>query len=73
MPAFGQGPPEQDEETWALVRFIRHLPEQTSEQIEQMKELNPVSREALEEERRIERFLAGANAEPGEAGDGHVH
>lgn len=73
MPAFGEGPPEEDEETWPLVQFIRHLPEQTPEEVEQMKALNPVSREELEEQARIERFLAGEEEAPAEPARGHKH
>jgi len=59
MPAFGSGPAEQDEETWHLVHFIRHLPDLTPDEREEMEALNPKSREELEEQMRIERFLAG--------------
>jgi mono/diheme cytochrome c family protein len=59
MPGFGTEPVGKDEETWHLVRFIRHLPDLTPNELDEMKALNPVSRKELEEERRIERFLAG--------------
>ena len=38
-----------------------------------MKALNPVSREELEEQRRIERFLAGEEEAPAEPARGHEH
>jgi len=39
MPAWGGMHGEED--SWKLVRFIRHLPDLTADEIEQMKELNP--------------------------------
>jgi mono/diheme cytochrome c family protein len=74
MPAFDSAPAEEDEETWELVHFIRHLPRLTPEDLQQMEALNPVSREELEEQMRIERFLAGEDvtSEPGSPGD-HDH
>jgi mono/diheme cytochrome c family protein len=59
MPGFGSGPADKDEETWHLVHFIRHLPDLSPDELEKMKALNPVSRKEIEEQRRIERFLAG--------------
>lgn len=64
MPAFGQGAPEADTETWALVHFIRRLPRLTEQEAEHMKALNPVSRKALTEEDEIRRFLEGGDAPP---------
>jgi mono/diheme cytochrome c family protein len=74
MPAFGSAPAEEDEETWHLVHFIRHLPRLTPEDLEQMEALNPVSPEELEERMRIERFLAGEDvtSEQGPPGS-HEH
>jgi mono/diheme cytochrome c family protein len=37
MPAWNHGASD----TWALVRFIRHLPQLTKTELEQMRELNP--------------------------------
>ena len=59
MPAFGEGPPEEDEETWRLVHFIRHLPSLTAEELVEMQDLNPRSRAALREGAETRRFLAG--------------
>jgi mono/diheme cytochrome c family protein len=58
MPAWGNGG-DQDEETWALVSFIRHLPHATEVEIREMKRLNPKSAAELEEERAAEAFLRG--------------
>jgi len=69
MPAFGQGSPDQDMDSWKLVHFIRHLPSITSEELEKMKAMNPVSRHEMEEEEAIRKFLAGDDSQP--AGEGH--
>ena len=71
MPAFGQGPPDQDMDSWKLVHFIRHLPAITSAELEKMKEMNPVSRHEMEEEEAIQRFLAGDDSQP--ATESHKH
>jgi mono/diheme cytochrome c family protein len=59
MPAFGQGSPDQDTDSWKLVHFIRHLPSLTSDELEKMKAMNPKSQHEMEEEEAIRRFLAG--------------
>lgn len=59
MPAWG--PVEGDnEQSWALVHFVRRLPDLTGEDLAEMERLNPtLSRRDLEEELEIQRFLAG--------------
>lgn len=44
MPAFGTGKPDPDGEkqAWQLVRFIRHVPQITPDEIDWMKSLNPL-------------------------------
>ena len=44
MPAFGTGKPDAagEKQGWQLVRFIRHLPQITPDQIDWMKSLNPL-------------------------------
>lgn len=59
MPAWGDGPPEEDLESWKLVHFIRHLPQISQQEIEEMKQLNPTSAHEREEEEEIEKFLHG--------------
>jgi mono/diheme cytochrome c family protein len=59
MPAWGDGSPESDRESWELVLFIRHLPRITPEELEGMRGLNPRGAAEWEEERRAEEFLAG--------------
>ncbi len=62
MPAWGDGSPESDRETWDLVHFIRHLPRLTPEEVGEMEGLNPKSPAEIEEARRIEDFLRGGTA-----------
>jgi len=56
-PVQGADTPEGNRETWLLVHFIRHLPQITEDEIEQMNGLNPRSpRESAEEDEEM-RFL----------------
>jgi mono/diheme cytochrome c family protein len=61
MPAWGgsgeSGHDEQD--SWKLVHFIRHLPQLTPEEKKQMEKLNPKSPNDLREEQEEEKFLNG--------------
>lgn len=59
MPAFGEKNRTDDESTWKLVHFIRHLPKLTREEIREMERLNPKSREEFEQEKLEEQFLRG--------------
>lgn len=59
MPAWGRGKPGDDEDSWKLVHFIRHLPKLADEELEEMRNLNPKSRHDLEEEEAIRSFLLG--------------
>ena len=59
MPAWGEDTPEDDQESWQLVHFIRHLPNITPEEIAEMEDLNPKSRWEFEQEEEIRRFLEG--------------
>jgi mono/diheme cytochrome c family protein len=58
MPAWGE-PGDDDEDSWKLVYFIRHLPKMTEQEAEAMGKLNPESCMAREEERQEEEFLEG--------------
>lgn len=40
MPAWGDSPPENDQDSWLLVHFIRHLPQITQEELDEMKSLD---------------------------------
>lgn len=59
MPAWGEGPPEEDLESWKLVHFIRHLPELSPEELAEMKQLNPKTQHEWEEEEEMRKFLHG--------------
>ena len=69
MPAFGDGTPEGERSSWALVQFIRHLPAITAQEIVRMQALNPRTPEGFREEEEIRRFLAGEDAHTGESPD----
>ena len=56
MPAWGNGG-FNDEDTWKLVYFIRHLPRMTAQEVEVMKKLNPRSPMEIMEEQQEEEFL----------------
>ena len=48
-----------EEDSWKLVHFIRHLPQLTLEERKAMQKMNPKSPEDLREEEEEERFLQG--------------
>ena len=56
MPAWGDGG-FNDDDTWKLVYFIRHLPKVTAQEVEGMKKLNPRSPMELMEEQQEDEFL----------------
>lgn len=62
MPAWGSGTSQAEEDSWKLVRFIRHLPKLTTEEEQEMKELNPKSPDELKEEQEEREFLNGSEA-----------
>jgi len=59
MPAWGKEDGSDDVETWRLVRFIRHLPDLTPEDIQEMEQMNPRSPMALRQLEEERRFLEG--------------
>lgn len=61
MPAWGGADPNQDQDSWKLVHFIRHLPQLTSDELANMKALNPKSPHDLAEEEAIDDFLRGTD------------
>ena len=65
MPAWGEDTPEDDRESWKLVHFIRHLPRISPEELQEMEEANPRTREELEEEEEARRFLEGGEEPQG--------
>jgi len=56
MPTWGKAG-DADEDSWKLVHFIRHLPQPTPEEDQEMKKMNPKSPEELREEQEEEQFL----------------
>ena len=73
MPAWGEGDPAEDKDSWKLVHFIRRLPQLTPEELGQMKELNPKTRKDLEEEASFGEFLQGNDAAAARIDRGHHH
>ncbi len=61
MPAWGANTPADDRASWALVRFVRRLPQLTPAEIRRMNDANPVSPAEIEERKEAEAFLAGEN------------
>jgi len=60
MPAWG-AESDHDHDSWALVHFIRHLPNLSSDDLKDMQKYNPQSPAEFEEQREEEEFL---NAKP---------
>ncbi len=73
MPAWGESDPAQDMDSWKLVHFIRHLPQLTPEELDQMKALNPKTKKDLEKEAAFDRFLQGDDAAAARTDSGHHH
>ncbi|HWD99421.1 MAG TPA: c-type cytochrome [Bryobacteraceae bacterium] len=63
MPAWG-GSDHTEQDSWKLVRFIRHLPRLTAEEEQEMEKLNPKSPQEVEEEKQEQDFLNGVDNEP---------
>ncbi len=59
MPAWGDPSGRDDADTWKIVHFIRHLPKITPAEVEQMKEMNPISPAEMKERQAEEEFLKG--------------
>ena len=73
MPAWSTGTPEGEEASWKLVHFIRHLPQITPEEVEQMEAMNPRSPADIRQEIEAERFLRGDDPAPIEPPQPHGH
>lgn len=63
MPAWGTGEPSGESASWMLVHFIRHLPELSKPELEEMARLNPVPPDEVRQRMLEEQFLEGG-AEP---------
>jgi len=59
MASWGSGTSRDEQDSWKLVRFIRHLPKVTADEEREMKELNPKSPDELKEEQEERKFLNG--------------
>src|SRR5687768_3647965 len=73
MPAWGTGAPEQAEDTWHLVHFIRRLPRISDEELDRMKAMNPMSPDAVRQQLEEERFLKGETPAPATSSTPHAH
>jgi len=62
MPAWGNGSAHDEEDSWKLVHFIRHLPQITLEEKKAMEKMNPKSPDDLREEQEEEKFLRGEDS-----------
>ena len=65
MPGWTTGSADGERESWALVRFIRHLPAIRPDEISDMEKLNPKPPVNEEREKEIEDFLNGPRVERG--------
>ncbi len=61
MPAWG-GAGHDEQDSWKLVRFIRHLPHLSEQELLDMEKLNPKSPDELKEEQEEREFLNGGQA-----------
>lgn len=61
MPGFGTGTAESAYGTWGLVHFIRHLPKLTAAELEEMRQMNPVSPAELQQQQGEAEFLEGGD------------
>lgn len=59
MPAWGTGAKHDEQDSWKLVRLIRHLPKLTAEEQREMESLNPKTPDELREEEEEKQFLNG--------------
>jgi mono/diheme cytochrome c family protein len=73
MPAWGEGDPAEDKDSWKLVHFIRHLPQLAPEELDRMKALNPTTKKDLEEEAAFDQFLQGDDAAAARTDSGPHH
>ena len=71
MPGWSTGTPEGERSSWQLVHFIRRLPKLTPDDVAAMEKFNPVSRQQIEEEKKVDDFLNGGEP-PLPAADPHA-
>ncbi len=73
MPAWGEATQEEDEDSWELVLFIRHLPKLTPEEVKDMERANPMSTMEHDEEMQEEEFLKGESSPSTNKGTNQQH
>lgn len=73
MPAWGTDSNHDAESSWKLVRFIRHLPDISLEEVNEMEKLNPKTPEESQEEQQEEDFLKGQPSNPQPSPVQHHH
>jgi mono/diheme cytochrome c family protein len=71
MPAWGGGSAHDEQDSWKLVHFIRHLPQLTLEEKKEMEKLNPKGPDDLREEEEEKKFLKGEDTHEAEVGHHH--
>jgi mono/diheme cytochrome c family protein len=71
MPGWSTGTVEGERASWELVHFIRRLSTLTAEDLAEMEKFNPVSRQQIEEERKVEDFLKGGETPASDPHAGH--
>ena len=71
MPGWSTGTPEGERSSWQLVHFIRRLSKLTPDDLAAMEAFNPVSRQQIEEEKKVDDFLSGGESPPA-AADPHA-
>ena len=71
MPAWGGGSAHDEQDSWKLVHFIRHLPQLTLEEKKEMEKLNPKGPDDLKEEEEEKKFLKGEDTHEAEVGHHH--
>jgi mono/diheme cytochrome c family protein len=72
MPAWGEPNLEQDDDSWQLVLFIRHLPKLSPEEIKDMERYNPVGEMEREDEKEHEAAQSTGNPS-GKPAPAHHH
>jgi hypothetical protein len=65
MPGWGEGTAASGYGSWALVHFIRRLPQLTDEDLAEMEALNPKSPEEWQAMQQERDFLAGSTSTEG--------
>ncbi len=72
MPAWGEPNLVQDDDSWQLVLFIRHLPQLTPDEIKDMERYNPVGEMEREDEKENE-AVPEKGKTPGNPAPAHHH